>query len=472
MTLRKQLVQYALSFVIVMWAAISVQNSVQSADDGTPTPTTFARESAIVGGQPADPGEWPWQVFIHAGPYMCGGSLIQQQWVVTAAHCVLDDQNNVLTPAEIKVTLGEHNRSKTEGTEQKIQIIQVIPHPAYDSKTNDHDIALLQLATPAILNAAVEIVIPVTSPADDALMVAGAQAVVTGWGTTTEGGSTSAQLLEVTVPLVSNGQCDLSYGIITDNMLCAGYAEGGKDSCQGDSGGPLVVPTRDNRWALAGIVSFGYGCGRAKFYGVYTRVSRYIAWMDQQMNNSVPTPTVTPTVTPVVTETPTSVPTTSPLSSTVSISGTLFPDQELTLVISGTNGTKVMIEMPVGAVDTPTEITYGEAALPAQFLDTIRLDGRLLMLKANQDNQPVTSLSFHQAVTMTIDYTDQDITMLDETTLALYALRTADGKWSNNEVTLIAHLPETNRLVVAITQATDYALGAPNRLVYLPLISQ
>jgi len=454
MNFSKQIVLYTLSFVIVLLTAIGVQSTVQSADDGIPTPSTFAREIAIVGGQPANPGEWPWQVFVHAGPYMCGGSLIHQHWVVTAAHCVLDDQDNVFAPTEIKVTLGEHNRSKLEGTEQKIQITQVIPHPAYDSKINDNDIALLQLAMPAILNSAVGIVSPVVSPADDALGAAGVQAVVTGWGTTAEGGSTSAELLEVTVPIVSNGQCDLSYGIITDNMICAGYREGGKDSCQGDSGGPLVVPTSDNQWALAGIVSFGYGCGRAKFYGVYTRVSRYNTWIEQHINNSSP------------------VPTPEPLTSTFSISGTLLPDQALTLVMSGTNGTKVIIEMPAGAVDTPTEITYSETALSTQFLDTIRLGGRLFRLKASQDSQPIALLRFNQAVTMTIDYADQDISMLDETTLALYALSTTDNKWSNIDVTLIQHMPETNRLVVAITQATDYALGAPNRLAYLPLVSQ
>ena len=307
MNVNKAVSQSMIVVVLTLLAVFGIKGTAQSADDRvTPTPVAaLSRTTAIVGGQLATPGEWPWQVFIHAGPYMCGGILVHESWVLTAAHCVTDDHDQAITPAAVWVVLGEYNRSTIDGTEQKITITQVIVHPDYDASINNNDIALLQLATPAVIGDAVGIIQPVFSLTDDALVAIGAQATVTGWGTTAEGSMTSLELREVIVPLVSNEQCNHTYGIITDNMLCAGYENGGKDSCQGDSGGPLVVPTADGGWKLAGIVSFGYGCARANFYGVYTRVSTYVTWVEGYTGslNTTPAtlPTPAPTETPVVT---------------------------------------------------------------------------------------------------------------------------------------------------------------------------
>lgn len=293
--------------VLTLLAVFGLKGAAQSADAPiAPTPVTaLSRTTTIVGGQLATPGEWPWQVFIHAGPYMCGGILIHESWVLTAAHCLTDDHDQAITPDAVWVVLGEYNRNIIDGTEQKITITQVIVHPDYDASVNNNDIALLQLTTPAVLGDAVRIIQPVFSPVDDALVTVGAQATVTGWGTTAEGSATALELHEVMVPLVSNEQCNHIYSIITDNMLCAGYENGGKDSCQGDSGGPLVVPTAEGGWKLAGIVSFGYGCARANFYGVYTRVPTYVTWIEGYTGslNTAPAtlPTPTPTETPVVT---------------------------------------------------------------------------------------------------------------------------------------------------------------------------
>jgi hypothetical protein len=101
-------------------------------------------------------------------------------------------------------------------------------------------------------------------------------------------------LMKVTVPIVDNGACNSVYGAITANMLCAGYSDGGKDACQGDSGGPLVVPNGSGGWLQAGVVSFGHGCARPNVPGVYARVSRYISWMQENMNSGGPIVTVTP----------------------------------------------------------------------------------------------------------------------------------------------------------------------------------
>lgn len=279
----------------------------------------------IVGGQPADPGEYPWQALVLPGGFLCGGSLIHAQWVVTAAHCMYDQNGNLFTPGQISVRLGKYHLYTTDSTEQIRSVAQVIVHPSYNPNTNNNDIALLKLTSPAVLNSTVAIIPPATSPLVDALVQAGDTSTVTGWGDTTEGGSLADVLMEVTLPIVSNTSCNQAYGFITDNMLCAGLTQGGKDSCQGDSGGPLIVPVGDGSWLLAGIVSSGNGCARPGYPGIYTRVSRYQAWIGQYVPATTPptatptptqpvpptaTPTVTPTFTP--TSTPTSTPTVTP----------------------------------------------------------------------------------------------------------------------------------------------------------------
>jgi hypothetical protein len=120
-------------------------------------------------------------------------------------------------------------------------------------------------------------------------------------------------LMKVMVPIIANATCKQSYGSLTDNMLCAGYMEGGKDACFGDSGGPLVVPENPG-WRLAGIVSFGYECALPNYPGVYVRVPRFVTWIEQQTGplEVTPTPSATPTPTPTLTPTPTQTPTQTP----------------------------------------------------------------------------------------------------------------------------------------------------------------
>lgn len=451
----KQLRQALIVLLLALLGSLRMGGAVQSADPLPLTPMPDgARTVTIVGGQPADPGEWPWQAFVRSGPYMCGGSLIHEEWVVTAAHCVVNKQNVVFAPTDVTVTLGEHNRTQSEGTEQKIGVIQVIPHPQYRAPWNDHDIALLHLTTPAVLGPAVAIIQPLVSPTFDALVTPGAPSFVTGWGTTAEGGAVAAELQEVMVPIVSQPQCQAAYGQITMGMLCAGYEEGGKDSCQGDSGGPLVVQAGDKQWKLAGIVSFGYGCAQPGFYGVYTRVSAYASWLEEQITGALPS------VPPPPTPTPTPVP---------PISTLLLPDQAATITMTGTNGTKTILAIPAGAVTVPTELIYSEASLATQAVGAVRIGGRTFSLDVQQDKIPVTTLTFQQPVTMTILYADADLDALSEAEVTLFALQPTDGSWSTTNVVRIEHDPDANRLVVAITEAADYALGGPNRLIFLPV---
>uniref|UniRef100_A0A3P9HII1 Peptidase S1 domain-containing protein n=1 Tax=Oryzias latipes TaxID=8090 RepID=A0A3P9HII1_ORYLA len=167
-------------------------------------------------------------------------------------------------------------------------VTTVIVHPNYNSNTKDNDIALLQLSSPVTFN---NYITPVCLASTNSTFYSGVKTWVTGWGNIRSGVPLPAPetLQEVQVPIVGNIQCDCNYGAgsITDNMLCAGLLEGGKDSCQGDSGGPLVIK-QNNRWIQAGVVSFGEGCALTNYPGVYTRVSQYQTWINTQITSNQP----------------------------------------------------------------------------------------------------------------------------------------------------------------------------------------
>lgn len=264
----------------------------------TPSPTSAPIHPQVVGGIIAAPGAWPWQValVVAAQPnpnngQFCGGSLIDPEWVLTAAHCVVDN-GFVSNPTDIDVVLGINRLSTgptTGSSGQRIDVAQVIPFSSFNEFTVDSDIALLRLATPATLTSTVS-TIGLIGPGDSALVTPGAMATVTGWGNTIAqpipgGMNFPDDLYQASMPIVSNAICNTSYsGQITNNMLCAGYASGGVDSCQGDSGGPLVVPNGSGGWLLAGIVSWGNGCAQPNLYGVYTRVSQFKGWVNLLVN--------------------------------------------------------------------------------------------------------------------------------------------------------------------------------------------
>jgi len=207
----------------------------------------------IVGGTEVDPAcpdcKYPFMVSVqwtgNWGGHFCGGSLVREDWVVTAAHCMEGESTS-----GIVVKIGMHNINGTTGSETRY-IDEIIVHPNYSSWSLDNDYALIHLTQPSSF----EPIQLVTDTDHDEEPV---MSTVMGWGATSSGGWSSNVLLEVDVP-IDNSCGSYSNSEITNNMICAGDGNGGEDSCQGDSGGPLIMTNDEGEYELIGIVSWGYG---------------------------------------------------------------------------------------------------------------------------------------------------------------------------------------------------------------------
>jgi len=243
----------------------------------------------IVGGNTAADNRWPWQVALlqanissNFNAQFCGGTLVAERFVVTAAHCITESNGSVTPRAAIRVLTG--TQSLEEGGTRRV-VDRIVRHPKYDPDSIDFDIAVIKLRT-AVPGKKARLL---TAAHEAQLAATGDRAFVTGWGSLTDGGNFPTELQEVNVPIVSRTNCndDNSYGgIVTARMICAGLPDGGRDSCQGDSGGPLVVRDSLDRYQiLAGVVSWGFGCAQAELYGVYSRIALLGGWVDQVMDN-------------------------------------------------------------------------------------------------------------------------------------------------------------------------------------------
>ncbi len=251
----------------------------------------------IVGGSPAKEGAWPWQVVIYmraaTGILMrCGGSIVHERWVITAAHCIKSRDKDDYFIVEGANRIDNPLRKNGRGV---IPVKRVLPHEGYSSQTSENDIAVLELANPARSKPVL-----LHLSGSDNLEEPGRTTTVTGWGTLRairEGKDFVTQetvrpndpryftdrLMEVDVPLVSEEVCREAYrgssSKVDGRVLCAGLREGGKDSCQGDSGGPLVTRSASGQFFQIGVVSFGKGCGLKDGYGVYSKVSAFNGWL-------------------------------------------------------------------------------------------------------------------------------------------------------------------------------------------------
>lgn len=274
--------------LVVLAVLAGVLGSVPPAQAADSVRTPSAR---IVNGDKIAINQAPWQVALLAADVpntyqaqFCGGSIFDAEWVVTAAHCVVDNSSQAVDPRSLQILAGATELSTPAATPRR-DVSQVIVHPAYNDQTQMNDIALLKLASPLPLDGTTTTTIALPRAVDPGWPAAGTQALVSGWGSISgSSGVYPTTLYAATVDVMtapSETDCG-SYGNSYDNatMLCAGTAaDPVKDTCYGDSGGPLAV-NDSGTWTLAGITSWGNGCAQVGYPGVYTRVTTYTDWID------------------------------------------------------------------------------------------------------------------------------------------------------------------------------------------------
>jgi len=245
---------------------------------------TLEHPTRVVNGWPADKGEWPWiAALLNNDRQFCGGSLIDQNHILTAAHCVAHMSRYDV--ANLKVRLGDHQiktKGETEIFESKAS--RVVRHKGFSQQTLHEDVAIITLETPVPLG--LDNVRPVCLPPQGGVSYAGETATVVGWGSLKENGPQPDTLQEVTVKIWENSVCKETYGNaapggIQSHMLCAGQK--GKDSCSGDSGGPMQIGS-GSTWTQIGVVSWGIGCGKSHYPGVYSRITELRDWIDKITN--------------------------------------------------------------------------------------------------------------------------------------------------------------------------------------------
>jgi hypothetical protein len=233
-------------------------------------------ETKIIGGTNASISDFPWQVYFISGDYRCGGTIIADNWILTAAHCTKNSVGNPIPAASMSVKVGANNpRNALEG--QLYNVSEVIVHESYDAGTQLNDIALLKLQQPINYPNAKPIKFITSEDVAYGATDPGVMTWVTGWGANhVNPNSFPTNLLKVQLPIVTNAQASVVWKTIPETSLMAGYLNGNKDACFGDSGGPLVVPVVDG-YKVAGIVS--WGSSNCNTYGGYTRVSLFESWI-------------------------------------------------------------------------------------------------------------------------------------------------------------------------------------------------
>ncbi|CAK8694667.1 unnamed protein product [Clavelina lepadiformis] len=285
---------YMWNLGFILWFLFSETDAQQISCGTTPASTHGNAFARIFGGTRAVYGSIPWQVnLLENGSPRCGATLIHQKWILTAAHCVYLSLLNQNANLEYTAIAGDHDTEKDDLFEQLRFVVRVTVHQAFDGKTLENDIALLEVDKEFAFN---NYVVPACLPNRGELPYPFTNCEVSGWGFTSA--TTKAEILQkLDLPVLPHKACEVIHTptegrptIFTKKMLCAGHLEGGRDACQGDSGGPLVCPTygsSNGEKFVNGIVSWGNGCAEQGQAGVYTNVASHRAWIDETLGNFV-----------------------------------------------------------------------------------------------------------------------------------------------------------------------------------------
>jgi trypsin len=231
--------------------------------------TQASADQQIVGGSRASIADHPYVVYLTTadGFQFCGGTLVDDNKVVTAAHCTAGKK-----PADLAVVAGREDKESGAGVTSAVRAIWV--HPQFADVRSGADVSVLTLEDRLPYET-----LPLPTKEDTAVYAAGQPGLILGWGRTAADGQPSRYLLQASVPLMTDPDCVKSYPAYkAESMVCAGVPQGGVDSCQGDSGGPLIVAGK-----LAGVTSWGEGCAAPGKPGVYTRLGVYADVLEEQV---------------------------------------------------------------------------------------------------------------------------------------------------------------------------------------------
>ncbi|CAM5130883.1 unnamed protein product [Natator depressus] len=261
---------------LTLWLLTALMRSTHTECGLRPSykPSTL-KESKTVGGMAATSSEFPWQVSIQTKEkHFCSGSIISSWWILSAAHCFTNE-----LPPDLYIAFGATDLESHEVEKKKLD--RLILHEHFDSTNMDNDVALILLDSPIEFS---EQKLPICLPFIRDLQT-WKGCWVAGWGATVAGDKTTLtkRLKKMEMKLISKKQCSEWVPELTENTLCAGSAEGGKDACQGDHGGPLVCTYGDvMKWFALGIVSWGEGCGEKQHPGMYTFIFNYLEWIQAE----------------------------------------------------------------------------------------------------------------------------------------------------------------------------------------------